>query len=223
MNEKINDIIGLIKENDIFKIDLWIKIAIVILYSDSFLGYMAMEFNIKIEHFSDILNGRFILLFVLFTIGFILLLKICISVLFFISFNVIAPLIIKYIYPKSNENITYSRISAETLKRFALLNNNTVAERLYQKIEKAERDQFYDANLIIGMAILLSIDAFFGVYMAQIIGNGSLRIAVLLVSIVIIIHQSVVYHNIEYGIYISKDVIDEIDKIDKGKSYIEEP
>lgn len=223
MNEKINDIIGLIKENDIFKIDLWIKIAIVILYSDSFLGYMAMEFNIKIEHFSDILNGRFILLFVLFTIGFIYLLKICISVLFFISFNVIAPLIIKYLYPKSNENITYSRISAETLKRFALLNNNTVAERLYQKIEKAERDQFYDANLTIGMAILLSIDAFFGVYMAQIIGNGSLRIAVLLVSIVIIIHQSVVYHNIEYGIYISKDVIDEIDKIDKGKSYIEEP
>lgn len=55
--------------------------------------------------------------------------------------------------------------------------------------------------------------------MVQITEHGSLRIVVLLVSI-IIIYQGVIYHNIEYKMYISKDVID---KIDKRKSYIEGP
>lgn len=62
-------------------------------------------------------------------------------------------------------------------------------------------------------------DAYFGVCMVQITEHGSLRIVVLLVSI-IIIYQGVIYHNIEYKMYISKDVID---KIDKRKSYIEGP
>lgn len=69
------------------------------------------------------------------------------------------------------------------------------------------------------MAILLSIDAYFGVCMVQITEHGSLRIVVLLVSI-IIIYQGVIYHNIEYKMYVFKDVID---KIDKRKSYIEGP
>lgn len=95
-----------------------------------------------------------------------------------------------------------------------LSRNQAIAVKLLRDIYRSPNTSYQPC-----MAILLSIDAYFGVCMVQITEHGSLRIVVLLVSI-IIIYQGVIYHNIEYKMYVFKDVID---KIDKRKSYIEGP
>lgn len=208
MNEKIANIYSLVKNNDIFDVNIWIKIAIVILYIDCFLGYIVPKFNLEIEYLSDVIEGKFILLFVLSTILFIIAMKLCIVLFFILILNKIASVIVRLLYPY--KKATYQNVSAETLKEYALLNNNAVAEHLSQKVEKSDNDLFYNTNVIIGMAILLSLDAFYGRYMTQLIGNSYLSIVVIFISIAIILYEVVHYYNAEQGLAFSNDVIKKI-------------
>lgn len=208
MNEKITDIYSLVKNNDIFDVNIWIKIAIIILYIDCFLGYIVPMFNLEIEHFSDVIEGKFILLFVLSTILFIIMIKMCIVLFFIFILNKIASVIVRLFYLHNNE--THQSVSAETLKEYALLNNNAVAEHLSQKVEKSDYDLFYNTNVIIGMAILLSLDAFYGRYMTQLIGDSHLSIVVIFISVIIILYEVVHYYNAEHGMTFSNDVTKKI-------------
>lgn len=208
MNEKIADIYSLVKNNDIFDVNIWIKMAIVILYTDYFLGCIVPKFNLEIEHLSDVIEGKFILLFVLFTIPFIIIMKLCIVLFFIFILNEIASVIVRLFYPY--KKATYQNVSAETLKEYALLNNNAVAERLSQKVKKFDNDLFYNTNVIIGMAILLSLDAFYGRYMTQLLGDSYLSFVVIFISIAIILYEAVHYYNAEQGMAFSNDVIKKI-------------
>ena len=61
------------------------------------------------------------------------------------------------------------------------------------------------------MSIFLSLDAFYGKYMTQIIGDSHISIVVVFVSIIIIIFKAVhYYYNGEHKIALSNDVADRI-------------
>ena len=213
MDEKVTDIYKLVKNNDIFDVNILAKIALVVLYIDYFLGCIAPMFNLEIEQFSDVIEGKFILLLVISTMLFIILMKVCIAILSVLFLKSIASVIIAYFCPYKTygKTTTYKTVSADSLKAYALLNNNAVAEHLSKKLEKSDNDLFYNTNVIIGMSIFLSLDAFYGKYMTQIIGASHISIVVVFVSIIIIIFKAVhYYYNGEHKIALSNDVADRI-------------
>lgn len=99
MDEKVTDIYKLVKNNDIFDVNILAKIALVVLYIDYFLGCIAPMFNLEIEQFSDVIEGKFILLLVISTMLFIILMKVCIAILSVLFLKSIASVIIAYFCP----------------------------------------------------------------------------------------------------------------------------
>lgn len=132
-----------IKGYDFFYPRFWLKIVAILLYIETFITYM----NISINSLNDLLNIQLVHLL----LGVIGILVIIVgSFLMHIPFVGIWCIVNKFkqsCYKKTDSDC----VSIESIREFAILDNNTIANNIYQK--EKEKENF----LFVAYGILLLI------------------------------------------------------------------
>lgn len=207
---KISEIRSLLKDNDIFRTDTWARIMIIGLYTDIFLGFIAPApiFKLSVNTLSDMLSGKVILLYILFAM---------IAIFLFSVFTLLVVTVLDHCV-RCNK-ASYDGILPSTLKTYALLTENSVADRLLREHEQNENNRFYNTMLKIAMAIMLSVDSFVGLYLGPLDENhGVFQIIFPLLSILIIGYQYFNYSGEKYCVPIDKECAKKIYEIVEEKT-----